>query len=189
MSNQFEKVAREKRVIDACKNNLMGQVGKLGIILKVYGQPIMKEGTGIFDATYLPGFDQDDVYTEYSPTFSGGGPVAYRDEIRTSDAEHIELYGMMFDGLPWGMHLEIRHMINENQLKVFHQGRLVYQETAGELDVYNSTTDWEEMVNRVYAKARPKMKIIKVEEAAEKEKETEQRRQSFFGYLKEKWGL
>lgn len=190
MSKQKENVIREQRTIEATKKNLMGPSGKFGTILQVFGTPIIRQGTGLFDSNYLEDPYEDFTYTEYSSMASEQqGPVAYRDEIITTEVDHITQEGMFFDGLSRGMHLEIIYWTNESKLQVSYKGYPVYIEIAGELTCYNPFDDWEKLTDRLAKTAKDRLKLIKQKQEEEIGKQLQEKKKSFFHSIRLRWGV
>lgn len=190
MSDQKENIIREKRTIEATKKNLIGPSGKFGVILQAFGTPIIRQGTGLFDITYMDGIYEDHVYTEYESTASGQlGPVAYRDEILDMEDETIENEGLMFDGLSRGMHLEIIYWHADNKLKVSYKGYTVYLEIAGDLHGYAPFEEWEALIERLYKAARDRLKEIKSQKEAEMKAHIEKKKKDFWRNLRMRWGV
>lgn len=189
MSNPVENAIREKRTIEATKKNIMGPAGKFGIILHAYGTEIMRQGSGLMDVAYLDDPYDDFTYTEHSPTLSGGGPVSYRDEILDASGDSVYEEGLLFDGLGRGLHLEIVYWYANNEITVSYKGYTVYKEIAGELESYAPFPDWEDLVDRLYRTAREKVKKMKVDEEAAISEQIQRKKQSFWQYLRYKWGV
>jgi hypothetical protein len=169
-----EKIVQEKRTILAASKNLMGSEGKLGTIAKYLGEKIIRQGSPLFDATYLN--DPYDIVDE--------------DEIPTageSDRGYEE--GWIFSGLGYGIHLEIQLYELENRLVVYYKGYEVYREEAGDLLTYAPFTDWEKRIESLYKKAREKEVKFKGDIAILLEREIQKEKKSFFQKLRLKWGV
>ena len=191
MSQSKENAIRDKRTIDATKNNLMGPSGKFGTILHAFGNQVVSQGTGLFDTNYLEEtIENDDVYTEYSPTLSEQeGTIAYRGEILDLQDENTYSEGIVFDGLSRGIHLEIMYWHLENEIKVTYKGFLVYHEIAGALNAYAPFDDWEKPIERLYISAKEKLKKTKIEKEKNIVEETKKRKNSFFQEMRLRWGI
>jgi hypothetical protein len=190
MSKQKENVIREQRTIEATKKNLMGPAGKFGLILQAFGTPVIRQGSGMFDSSYLDDPYEDFTDTEYSPTVSGqNGPVSYRDEIALADMENIHNEGLLFDGLSRGMHLEIVYWQTESKLQVSYKGYPVYIEIAGELETYAPFDDWENLIERLAKAAKEKLKTIKKAQEEEISEKIQEKKKSFFQNLRLRWGI
>lgn len=195
--SQKEKVIRERRTSLAVKNNMMGPSGKIGIIVKALGHPIMREGGGYVDTHYLEDPYSDFTDVEYEKTLSGqDGPVAWRDQILEADEgaggtdeENSNFLGYVFDGLSRGIHLEIKYMRHEHMLRVDYKGYEVYREVAGELEAYAPNEEWEGIISRLYQHAKDKHKEIKEIEQAQFLEAVERKKATFWDRLKRRWGL
>lgn len=184
---RIEESIRQQRTIEAVKNNLMGNNGKLGIILSAYGTSIIRQNT---DSPNYSWSEPDDfVYTEYSPTLSGEGPVAWRDEILESENDSITEEGVVFDGLSRGMHLEIIYWEAENEIKVSFKGHLVYREIAGQLEAYYPSPLWESHIDRLYKSAKDKVLRIKRENDQIMNEQILRKKESFWNLMRKKWGF
>jgi hypothetical protein len=121
--SQKEKLVRERRTIEATKKNLMGISGKLGVIAKTLGFPIVRQGTGLVDSMYLDDPYENEVEAEYETTLSGQpGPLAYEDEIKEASDDFVHEEGFVFDGLSRGMHIEIKYWHHNNKLEATYKG-------------------------------------------------------------------
>lgn len=189
MSKQIENAIREKRTIEAIRKSLMGTEGKIGTIINAYGTPVMRQGSSMYNTTYLDSYDDDGVFTEYSPTLSGSGPVAYRDEILDVHDDNIMKEGLLFDGLSRGLHLEMTYWVAPNEIKMYYKGYLVYQEIAGELEAYAPAEEWEKIVDKLYVSAKEKMKEIRAQEEEHISQKIMRKKQEFWEYIKSRWGV
>jgi hypothetical protein len=195
--SQKEKVIRERRTSLAVKNNMMGPSGKIGIIVKALGNPIMSQGSSYVDTYYLEDPYADFTDTEYEKTLSGqNGPVAWQDRILEDESgagvvsdDNPNFLGYVFDGLSRGIHIEIQYMRHEHTLKVYYKGYEVYKEIAGELEAYNPFPEWEESINKLYKNAKEKSKEIKEQEFAEFSEAVERKKTSFWQRLRMRWGV
>lgn len=189
MNNQ-ESVIREKRTIQATKENLMGPAGKLGVILQAFGTTIVRQGSGLLDVGLLDDPFAEFVETEYSSTMSGqNGPVVSRDEILTSGDDFTYDEGLMFDGLSRGMHIEIVYWHTDNKLIVNYKGYPVYCEIAGELFAYAPFPEWERLVNKLHSSAKERLKQIRQQQEEEIAKKIEKKKSAFWEMLRMRWGI
>lgn len=190
MSKQKENIIREQRTIEATKKNLMGPAGKFGTILQAFGTPIIRQGSGLTDSSYLEDPYEDDIYKEHAPTISDQqGPVVYKDEIETADSDHISHEGILFDGLSRGMHLEIAYWNVDNRLQVSYKGYPVYIEISGELETYVPFDEWESIIERLSKSAKEKVKLIKKQQEEDLGKEIQEKKKSFLKVLRTRWGI
>ncbi len=187
---QKENAIREKRTIEATKKNFMGPAGRLGVIAMSLGSPIIRQGTGLYDVSFLEDPYEDFSDVEFETTISDQkGPQVWKDDLPVLADEHIEEEGYIFDGLSRGMHLEIKYWYVNHKLEVSWRGHEVYKEIAGELAAYAPYPEWEGMINRLHkaAKNEAKDKL-----SLEKEKigeDIERKKKSIWEKLKDRWGL
>lgn len=190
MNKHKENAIREKRTIEATKKNLMGPSGKFGIILQAFGTPVIRQGTSLFDSSFLNDPYEEFVYSEYGSTSSGQqGPLMYRDEIKTADADFAHNEGILFDGLSRGMHLEIVYWHADSQLKVSFKGYPVYIEIAGELEAYAPSQEWEDLIERLHNVSKDKIKQNKSQQEKELAEKIQERKNAFWQNIKMRWGL
>lgn len=184
-----EKVIREKRTLEAVKKNMMGPSGKLGIIVKSLGSPIIRQGSNLYDSTSLEDPYDLPIDVDYETTASGQlGPEMFRDEILESD-DYVEEQGYVFDGLSRGMHLEIQYWYDNQYIKTTYKGFLVYKEVAGELFSYAPFPDWEKLIEQLYKTAKSKAKVIKQVQEAKLGKQLQKEKQNFWTKLRDRWGI
>jgi hypothetical protein len=166
-----EKVIREKRIIEATKKNMMGTSGKLGMIARHLGHPMIQQG-------FIDFFEE-------------------MEEIQESDGAHCQQIGWVFDGLPWGMHLEIQlnadvmngEIIDYQSMKVYYKGYEVYKEESGELETYAPFDDWESLIDKLYKNALRKQEKEHDELFPIMEQRNDMAKKSFFQRLRYKWGF
>jgi len=173
MHHKKEELLKEERTREATMKNLMGINGRLGIILRFLGQPIIREGSGMVDTDYL-----DDPWADEE------------EEIPTMDVEEISYpIGHIFDGLRQGMHIEIKYLEDRKELNVFYQGFEVYREVGGDLEKYVPRVDWEEKIGYLFGIAKKaERERRKKTEAAVREVATKRQAQ-YLDDLRSKWGL
>lgn len=208
---------QEKRTADAIKNNLMGAGGKLGCILKALGNPVIQQfdGNDMCSSTYLP-----DFYETPSDPTAAGTPEQIADSIPTAacfwangeklesptghgwrDRQGKEIFidegtiGLSFDGLRFGMHLDIKFMLENTELSVYYQGYLVYREVAGQLLAYvpsntdEPNRDWESKIDYLYKKALPVLKQKTADDAKEDSEKVAKNKLSWLQGIRERWGV
>ena len=173
--NNKEKIIREKRTLEATKKNLMGPVGKLGVIAKYLGSPIVAQGSGMFDQVFLDDPYEEQNNSEEMPTFE--------------DHETVYELGWIYDGLGQGLHLEIKYFNPENKLTVYYKGYEVYKEVSGELEAYAPFEEWEDAINELYTRAKINQKNKKKENKQEKENTMEKSKYNFLEKLRMRWGI
>jgi len=185
-----EKVLREKRTIEATKKNLMGIAGKLGLIAQTLGHPIVRQGSGLMDQTFLDDPYEDFTGSEYAPTVSDQlGPEVWRDKINEASDDLVYDEGFVFDGLSRGMHLEIRYIHHKQRIDVSYKGFPVYKEVAGELYAYAPFPEWEDLIDRLYKVARDEAKRNKRFKEVQLGQEIEKQKTRFWERLRLRWGV
>jgi hypothetical protein len=192
MSNESpkEKAIKEIRTIEATKKNLMGVAGKLGIIVTTFGHPIIRQGSGLYNPSFLEDYYEDDSDNEYEITASGQqGPLMGSDKIQDMGDDFSTIEGYVFDGLSRAMHLEIKYFQTNQRIEVHYKGFLVYKELAGELQCYNPQKVWEDLIAKLYEQAKKAAKKRKIEENQELKRKIEKNKISYWRVLKERWGL
>ena len=173
--NDYENRIKEKRTIEASKKNLMGKNGKLGMILKHLGEPIVSQ-EGLFSSVnYFDHFWENEDEDESMQTFEEG-----------SLSHDV---GRVWDGLSRGMHLEIKYMENKKELTVYEKGYLVYKESSGELLCYVPRESWEENINKLYDSSKHMEKSKRKKDSEEINKEAEREKQSWLWKIRDKWGI
>lgn len=174
--NDYENQIKEKRTIEASKKNLMGKSGKLGMILKHFGEPIVSQEGMFSDASYFDHFWEDVGEDEESmPTFEEG-----------SLSHDV---GRIWDGLSRGMHLEIQYMNNKKELTVYEKGYLVYKESSGELLCYVPKESWEKNINQLYDRSKYMEKDQRKKDSEEVNKEADRAKLSWLWKIRDKWGI
>lgn len=172
---QKARIIRERRQLLATNKNMMGSGGKLGIIAKYLGTPIIRQGSGLMDQTFLT--DPYDMFEE-------------EDKLPTYNDAYQCMEGYIFDGLSRGMHFEVRLNIVVNEIRAQYQGYVVYEEKLGDLYAYNPQPEWEDnIVEPLYKQATKKAKELGAEIAEEKRATAIEKARLFLEDLKQRWGL
>lgn len=170
---QKARMIQERRTIDATRNNMMGASGKLGTIARFLGFPVIRQGTGMADVSYLP-----DPYDDVDE----GIPVV--------DDDFLHEEGYIFDGLNRGFHFEIRYLSNNSQLTAHYKGFLVYEEVMGDLLAYAPSPEWEEkIVEPLYIQAKKRAGEMNDILAEDKRLTLIERGKAFFDDLRMRWGF
>lgn len=175
---QKEKAIQEKRTIEATKKNMMGITGKLGLIVRTLGAPVVRQGSGLYDQNFL-----DDPYENDSNT------ETWQEEIIDADDPYSHEEGYVFDGLSRGMHFEIKFWHYNQKLDASYKGYTVYTEIGGELFSYAPFDEWEQMVERLYKEAKQQSLQLKDIKEFETRQTIEAKKRSFWQKLKMKWGI
>jgi hypothetical protein len=190
MANHKENIIREKRTLEATKKNLMGPSGKFGVILQVFGSPIIRQGSGLYDSNLLEDYNEIDDEYRYESTASGQkGPLVDKGEIDNLDFDFIQNEGVLFDGLSKGVNLEIIYWQSSNQLKVSYKGHVVYLEVAGELEGYVPFDEWENIINRLFEISKNKLKDKNIIKEKEQKEAINKNKFKFLENIKKRWGI
>lgn len=215
-TEKYEKEMREQRLIEATKKGLTGRNGKFSVILKTLGEAIMYHSKGglFLDVTYMddPYELEESIETARTheeirdriPMELEGDPgmaalPGGTDELDPSSPEWranpdiqqagVGVIGWNFDGLSRGMHLEIRYMLENNELLCQYKGYEVYKEVRGELLGYAPMDEWEGWVDKLYKIARQKHGQLEIFKTLKNEKEAERKKQNWLERFKLRWGL
>jgi len=207
-AEEFENKIREQRILEATKKGLMGQNGKIAIVLRMMGQPIISQSEGGYyvDSNYvdLYGFDNkqkdlsdisDSIELMKSiPIMDIQGSKRPDSNEWTTDMPDpinygLDTIGFHFDGLSRGMHLEIKYEENTSELIVYYKGQIVYKEIKGELLGYAPIGDWEKWIEILYKTAKEKQRNTKEKEFEESIKENEKEKKYWWDKIKTRWGI
>lgn len=187
---QKEKVIQEKRTIEATKKNMMGITGKLGLIVRILGSPVVRQGSGLYDQRFLSDPYEDNSNIERAGMLSDQlGPEIWQNEIKDADDSYSREEGYVFDGLSFGMHFEIKFWHYNQKLDASYKGYTVYKEIGGELFAYAPFDEWEKMVERLYKAAKQQSSRLKDIKEFETRQTIESQKRSFWQKLKMKWGI
>jgi len=210
---EFEKAIKEQRLKEADEKGYLGQQGKIAIVMRNLGQPIMyqSEGGGFVDSYYLDDWDMDEPLedarnaeelrdrmpmqrivnpdgSDPSPGGEDSDDLVWRDDPEKIH-QSIDAIGWCFDGLSRGMHLEIKYMEYTHTFSVHYKGYEVYKEIKGDLCCYVPIPEWEEWIDRLYKIAKPKELEKRIEAKQEEVKEIEEEKASWFDSLLKRWGV
>lgn len=203
---EIEEKIREKRILEANKKGLVGQNGKIGTVLRIFGSPIISQSEGGYyiDRHYLedPYEDQKSLHDESNPKeFMKQIPIM---NMETNDRPNssewtdgmpdpinygMETIGIHFDGLSRGMHLEIKYDNLSSELIVLYKGYVVYKEIKGEILSYAPYEEWEKWIESLYKVAKEKLRKLKEEEFEDSIKVNEKEKSNWWNKIKEKWGI
>lgn len=204
---EIEDKIKEKRILEATKKGLMGQNGKIGLVLKTLGQPIISqsEGGGYVDSNYidLEGYsDQKSLYDiENTDEFLKNIPIMdmgendrpqseeWASEMPDPKSYSTDTIGLHFEGLSRGMHLEIKYDELTSELVVYYKGFVVYKEIKGELLSYAPYEEWEKWIDSLSKIAKEKQRRIKEKEFEISVKENEKDKKFWWNRIKEKWNI
>lgn len=174
--HEIAKGIREQRLIEATNKGYTGLDGKIGIILKGMGEPIIAhEGASEEGFSFLSTPMEDPWALE-------------EEEIPEFDEDKPRQIGWLFEGLRRGVHMEIKYMMDTKELTVSYKGYLVYAEEAGEISCYVPHKDWEDKIEQLLVIARP-MEAARHKNIAHEEREEDKRdKLSFLEKLRLRWG-
>lgn len=191
-----EIVIKEQRTLEATKKKLMGPEGKLGVILKQLGQPIISHDAdaGMYNQTFLELYESIDDEDEWSlPTIASGeenAPYGWEwSEPKDADFVSFSQIGWHFDGLSRRMHLEIKYDDLSKTLTLHYKGYLVFEETAGDLVTYIPNPEWENMINQLYSVAEPIKYKKEIQEREDQKKLVQKAKKNFLQKMRERWGI
>lgn len=161
-----DKLIREQRENEAKKKNLSGYNGKIAIILRYLGCPIVEQS--------MP-----DVSTMYG-----------NQEIFEYEEECGQwIVGRIFDGLSMGVNIEIIYHDISGELTLTYNGYMVYQEVSSKLECYVPFETWEKHVDYFYQMAKQRGKIVEKKLDKHEEGLITKATNKMMAYLKEKWGF
>jgi hypothetical protein len=169
----IEKRVREERTLQAERNNLRGPRGKIGSIVRMLGQKMFFH------------------IMEEPPLFPGDEPSP---EIRIGEDQVVvdddgEGEGWSFDGLKWGMHVEIIVNHPESRQTVYYKGYKVFEEIDGDLQVYVPFPEWETLIDKLYILAEKRRGEFQVEKEKEKQRKGKIKERTFWEKLRYSWGF
>lgn len=211
--NDIERRIKEQRTVEASHKNLMGFDGKLGCIIRSLGQPVVSQGTGgtYFDSTPMldvweipddneGGWELDELHAGTPEEITAQIPVIDIEGIeqpeggiwmdrQTPIPQSTHQIGWCFDGLKYGMHLELTYTESNNELIAIYKGYIVYRELAGDLDTYVPMEEWEGMIETLYVTAKKIKQIEKTKEKEEHKKGIKKKKETWLFQMKKKWGF
>lgn len=215
--NEKEKKIKEERTMEAMKKNLMGMNGKLGIILRTMGEPIiehydstMSYGGVLFSDTdnRLPWHVDEPEPEEAIPTIEAydelGNPVDEPTGFGWSDrparkSVELNIQGWYFYNAKQGKTLEIKYH-EENSLMddpnyrppklliVRYEGIEKFREIAGELFSF-VPGEWEERVDALFEHAKKAYKVTQTKAKEANMIKAKKNKESFLADLKKLWGV
>lgn len=142
---EIQNKIKEQRTVEAIKKDFMGSQGKLAIICKAFGSPIIYDNSVFEEANTL---DIDDGFYDKEES-----------EVETFEESHVSYeVGYWYDGVNLGNGLEIKFLFYESEIKLYYKSYMRYHEISNTLVSYNTDGDWEKIIDDLYYHA--KMKII-----------------------------
>lgn len=161
---------KEQRLIEATHKDYLGPEGKIAIVLRNLGTPIMGHTSPFVEITEM----QD----PYALDDEG---LPYFDEN-----ESTAMMGFMFDGLSRGVHMEIKQI--EYLITVYYKGYKVFEEDRGDLNCY-VPGEWEVELERLYKVAMPTEKANKKHTKMVREALAQHKKNSWISEMKDRWGF
>lgn len=191
---EMESRIREQRVAEANKKGLAGQAGKIATVLRALGSPIVGQ---VQDVAYLDldGRDEDTLGSilQMIPTMDIDGSERPSGQEWGESSESVSFstrsVGMHFDGLSRGMHLEIIYKDESSEMSVYHRGRLVYQESQGEITSYVPVEEWEGWVSDLHRVAKRIQREAKEAEFKDKVQEASAAKSLWLQRIASRWGI
>lgn len=202
--NEKEKRIKDQRTIEATTKGLMGISGKLGLIVRTIGQPIINQTENGFDE--FIGYSSNPFYSydhneepesirtievldafgmpinePNSPEWNQNRPKRVRESMTT--------IGWIFDSLNNGTNLEIKYMLENSLLTVQFNGIYVFKECEGDLLTYVPESEWELKINSLFKKAK---EINDKKRNLDKEKKIENakiEKENWLEKLRKNWGF
>ena len=171
-----EKVIQEKRTIQATGENMMGPAGKIGVIARYLGEVILGQGSSLVDRNFLyDPFEEEEELNEDIKSLDG-----------SEEPHHL---GWVFDGLRFGVHMEVQLFNENNKIVVYYKGYKVYHEEYGELLTYAPFPEWIKKLDGLYKIAEKREEQSKGNVGEEIRTQIEKEKKSFFQKLRLKWGM
>jgi len=141
---EIENKIKEQRTAEAVKKDFMGSQGKLAMICKAFGSPIIYDNSVFEGANTL---DIDDGFYDKDDS-----------EIKTFEEDHVSYeLGYWYDGVNLGNGLEIKFLFYESEIKLYYKSYLRYHEISNILITYNTDGDWEKPIEDLHYNAKKKI--------------------------------
>lgn len=198
---EIEEKIKEQRTVEANKKGLVGQNGKIAVVLKVFGDPIIAQSEGGFyvDTNYLK-YEEEDVEPRNNKELLKKIPIMdIANNERPTGNEWEELtdplsfavqkIGLHFDGLSRSMHMEIKYDDLNSELSLSYKGYCVYKEIKGEIVSYVPNPEWEKWIDSLYKKAKEKQRVTKEIEFENQIKQAEKNKNAWWQKIVSRWGV
>lgn len=141
---EIQNKIKEQRTVEAIKKDFMGSQGKLAIICKAFGSPIIYDNSVFEEANTL---DIDDGFYDKE-----------ENEVETFEEGHVSYeIGYWYDGVNLGNGLEIKFLFYESEIKLYYKTYIRYHEISNTLISYNTDGDWEKIIDDLYYHAKNKI--------------------------------
>lgn len=168
-----EQQIKDRRTVEAIQKEYMGFKGKFVQIAQNLGNEIIDQG-------YM-----DENFISYDDFWKTD-----KDDIQEMDIDqNVELIGWYYEALGIGINLEIFIFDNDKKIKVIYNGRNVYEETAGDLELYVPSDEWEKKIDSIYKLSKNKEKNKKQTSKEDLKKEFERNKKNLIDELNYKWGI
>lgn len=174
----MEEIKRliEARQIEATKKQI---TLKLMCIVRNLGQ-------GIYgDVGFGAGLGGSSLDTEAWMT-----PEERGEEMPTAEdgGEYSDM-GYLFDALNIGHNFEVRWLVHDRELLAKYNGYTVYQEEEGKLKAYVPNKVWEDLMDRLYVRAKPVEEVNKTDAKKEHDAGFFRQAAKFMKELRDSWGI
>ena len=141
---EIQNKIKEQRTVEAIKKDFMGSQGKLAMICKAFGSPIIYDNSVFEEANTL---DIDDGFYDKEES-----------EVKTFEEGHASYeVGYWYDGVNLGNGLEIKFLFYESEIKLYYKTYMRYHEISNTLISYNADGDWEKIIDDLYYHAKKKI--------------------------------
>ena len=171
-----ESLLREARTTEAMRKGYMGLEGKLAVIAKRLGSPIVHHNLSSFDQNFF-----SNPYFEESLA-DGDLPTLGEDDNSTE-------IGLSFNGLSSGINMTITIRHDQREISCEYNGRKVYHEVSGDLERFAPDESWEGKIESLYVRAKQIESRRRPQEKKAVSLEADRRRRELLEQYKEKWGL
>jgi hypothetical protein len=199
---QYEKEVGEQRLVEATKKGLNGKDGKLSVILKNLGEPIIHQSGIYTDQDFEDVYNSQELRDKIPMHIDRDEdllmmPGNYEDDpiygpwMKNPDMQYINQFivGWIFSGLNRGMHLEIQYMKHNNTLTCHYKGYEVFREVRGELKGYAPLKEWENWIEKLFLIAKEKKVKKQIVNEQEYNKTKELEKLSWWEKFRLRWGL
>lgn len=151
---KLDKEIREQRQAEAIKKAISK---KAAAVARYLGSEIRAPGFGLDDV----GFTQDIYDLDVYDTPEEG--------ILEVSEDSFGLIGWSFDALNHGCNIQVTLMTEEYRVCVFHNGILVFDEVAGDLERYLPSSEWEDRIEHWHKKTEKMKKQAKLAEEQDRQ--------------------
>lgn len=170
-----EELIKEQRISEAMINGYIGQQGKFAYILRWLGFPIVDQNESC-GADFLFDYDSEDQENKNSIP-------------EMSESTIVSEVGYYFDGLKYGYNIDIKYDNLSKEIKVVHDGKVVYKEDNGELLAYVPNLIWESHIKSLCEIAKKVETRRKEFINNELKRQIKDKKHNIYKDLSEKWGI